>query len=423
MQSAAMVIFLLIPLIPRPTFGGPWTLVAPAAVLMSVVLVALFSLSRSVRGPALTTHAAFGLVALGTMVYGARVIANGDSNETTYLMSRLLLILFAASVSYLLWGNAFEKSLKLLVWGILALALLVAVIGMTGVVVLESPAPPRTLGVTFPWYKTAGVPRSFGEQGIFVSLLLAYMLVYHRELPRSLRALTVVASLVLVAMGQSRNIYVGVVAVLLVWLLGLKMLNLARTRVVLVACAAAVLVVQVVLPVTDTVGVSQGFVGEGVYASNVEARFTLIDGAIRLINDDPTGAILGWSHQEWIAHSSLSQDSGVHNFFASSLLFLGLIGGSLTILGIFFFPLASILKSLSADDLTPEQQRRRQFVATAAAGVLVSLNFYEGFFSLALGVYMGMMWYLMLGRDRIHDDHATPEYFLQTGARASMVTR
>jgi hypothetical protein len=104
------------------------------------------------------------------------------------------------------------------------------------------------------------------------------------------------------------------------------------------------------------------------------------------------------------------------------LLFLGLIGGSLTILGIFFFPLASILRSLSVDALSADQRRRRKLVPTAAAGVLVSLNFYEGFFSLALGVYMGMVWYLMLGRDCIHDDHAVLSDSLQRDA-TPMATR
>lgn len=394
-----MSLIALVPLVPRPTFSGPTALVAPGFVLLLASAAMIFSLSRPCPGRSAILTSSFVTVAAGSTMYGARIFMHGESGEVSYFMSRILLLVLAVSVCFLFTAGGFDEGLKRFGLGTVVLSGVVAVIAVTGFYLFESPLPPRTLGITFPWNKTAGVPRSFGEQGILLSVALSYLLVYRDLLSRRFRIALSAGCFVIVAAGESRNMYLGTFAVVVMWTLIVRPKRWRWARPVMIACGGAVFVMQQMIPYLERTAFGRGVIGEGIFQRNVQVRFTLVDQALGLIQGNPLNGLLGWSHLEWLENSKVSEDITVHNFFASSLLFLGVIAGSLTIWGLFIRPLGTIIRSVESESLTTGQSRRRQWALTAGAGVLVSLNFYEGFFSLTLGIYIGALWFLMLKRD------------------------
>lgn len=400
MQWLAVLIVFVTPLVPRPTFVGPTRYVAPALVVLLLCLAVLHAMSsQRGRRHSVLNSAVFAVMLASTVMYGARVIWNGERGEVNFVISRVMFVVMIVACCSLLTGVAMDRAIRWFALGAIPLALLVALIAVTGLHILEAPRPGRTLGITFPWHKTAGVPRSFGEQGIIISMTLAYCLVYWGRLGRFLKVALPMASLILFAAGQSRNIFLGTFAVLAMWLFIVKPRRLGSARLALVASGAAVLVMQQVLPYLSNTSFGRDVVGQGIFERNVESRFTLFNGALKMINNSPLRSILGWSHDDWRNSNLLQVDAGVHNFFASSLLFLGLIGGFLTLWGLFVRPLGHALALFKNESLAESRQLRVKYVLTAGTGVLVSLNFYEGFFSLAVALYVAFTWQLLLNRD------------------------
>jgi hypothetical protein len=289
-----------------------------------------------------------------------------------------------------------EHDLRFVMRGLMAgggvLGVLVLVIGVTGVHFLEPVRPGRTLGVQLPFFKTAGVPRSFGEQGILVSLLLAHVIVYWSQLGRVRRYVGVTAVVVLVAFGQSRNMLLATLVVVIAAMV-------ARTRrykllgALLLTATFATFIVAAAIPLISATTVGSALIGEGIYERNVFARFSLTDAATDLIVSDPLGAMLGYTREEWGAHyaSSSGEEEGVHNHLLATILFLGVPAGVASLWLMFWHPATQLLGQLAGEGLSAEQRRRRHFLLVALAGVLTSINFYEGFFSLFLAFFVGFM--------------------------------
>lgn len=400
MQWLAVLVVAIVPWVPRPTFDGPTSVLAPAVVVLLLFLAMLHTIDRR-RGNrrSVLNSGVFGAVLASTVLYGGRAVWNGDDAELNLVISRIMFVAMIVACCSIFTGPAMDRAVRWFAIGAIPLALLVAVISVTGLHFLEAPSPGRTLGITFPWRKTAGVPRSFGEQGIVISLTLAYTLVYWRRLQRPLRWALLFSSLVLVAAGQSRNIFLGTFAVVVMWFLVVRKGRVGWARVALIASGAAVLVMQQVMPYLLNTSLGRDIVGQGIFERNVESRFTLFNGAAKMIGNSPFRSVLGWSHEDWRASNLLQVDAGVHNFFASSLLFLGLVGGVLALWGLFFRPLGQAVLLFKRDSPPDERRLRVRYVLVAGAGVLVSLNFYEGFFSLALALYIAFTWQLLLDRD------------------------
>jgi hypothetical protein len=350
-----------------------------------------------------TTYAV--LLAIPTSLYGARVLAEGATSEYALVASRFLMILVIAAVAFVVTERDIDYVIRKLLTGGILLATLALVIGVTGVYFLEPVRPSRTLGIELPFFKTAGVPRSFGEQGILISILLAYVLVYWADLGRLRRYTASAAILALIAFGQSRNILLASVIVVVA-------AAVARARrygllaAVLLGAALATFLVGALLPVISSSTIGSALIGEGIYEENVLARFSLREAAIDLISSDPFGAALGYTHEEWGVHyaTSTGAEEGVHNHLLASLLFLGLPAGLFSLWLMFWRPAAAILQQLHGN-LAYEDRRRRHFILVALAGTLTSLSFYEGFFSLFLAFQVGIMIRLAFASQRRAESH------------------
>ncbi len=393
---ASMLLMAAVPLVPRPTSGGALALVAPVVGAVFAYLAVVEVLATGRRGGPRLPGALAATASLATAAYAVRVLWLGETEEIQFVISRVLLVFVVCSVTVLAAGHGDEELLRAFAYGVLVLGALVALVGVTGIHLLEAPSPARTLGIRLPWFKTAGVPRSYGEQGVIVSLALAYLLVYGRRLPPVLRVGLPAACVVIVAMGQSRNVLLAAVTVVLAWFLVIRPGHWLLARITLLACGVATLVVEQLLPLIADTSLGAALIGQGIFQRNVEARFGLVGGAVHLVRDQPLRALVGWQHQDWRQFNLTDYDVGVHNHIASSVLFLGVIAGTATLLVVFVLPLHRLLVVLGSTPV-PEVRRRAQVLVTAATGILVSLNFYEGFFSLTVGIFVGLTWAFLVG--------------------------
>lgn len=395
-QTLAVAIIALVPLIPRPTFGGYVSLIAPLIAGGALYFTLLHVLAA--RYSKLIPRVPLFLAILSTSLYGVRVVWNSEWDELPYLGSRVLFVLTIAACCILFRSDAFEPGLKWFIYGTLILAAFTLVVGLTGLSILEPARPGRLLGIQIPFFKTAGVPRSFGEQGIILAIMLAYFLEYRLFMGRLVRWALGLSCLVVVVMAQSRNVLLGAVAVPVMWL-AVSRGRWVLVRIGLVAAGLATFIIDQVFPLLEDNFIGRSTIGEGILQQNVESRFTLVQGALAMISHDPTRSLIGWSHSEWIAESPVSVDVGVHNNFVSAIMFLGVIGGSLTILALYFLPLKNVVSGLEKIDTLSLEARRRRFAVTSATGALISVNFYEGFFSLALALQIGILWMLMASNE------------------------
>ncbi|WP_066640736.1 hypothetical protein [Serinicoccus hydrothermalis] len=418
-QSLALLSLFFLPLLPRPTSGGVEALAAPLFVAGLAYLTIIYSLVTGAHRWLTTSHMlVLGLSVLATTLYSVRVVALHEGAEITFAASRWALILAALSVSLLMaTPRAFRRGLATYLIGFLVLATLAAFIGVTGFALFERPLPARTFGIPMPFFKTAGVPRSYGEQGIILSIALAFVLVYWKQMSTPRRWLLLGGCAVILGMGQSRNMMLAAAVLVATWFLAVRTRSWVLTRFALLGASLATFLVSQALPTLTELGFVRALVGEGIFERNVTVRGTLAYGAVRLLTENPWAAAFGWPHSAWAEINGLDTEAGVHNHFLSNLVFLGVIGGTLTIAAFYWIPLARILRTVETAELTSEQHDRRAFVLVAAAGVLTSLNFYEGFFSITLALFIGVSWWLMSETD-LRQDGADPDSPRMTRARS-----
>lgn len=396
----ALVLIALVPLLPRPTSAGIGSLAAPS---VGAALVYCAFMDR-LMWPKRRSSAPFparwtGMLVAATAFYALRVAAQADSTEFSFVLSRLLLLTIVVSCCLVFSQTTTELVFKWFAYGGMVLGVLVAYVGITGAVILEAPSPARTLGIELPVFKTAGVPRSYGEQGIILSLILAYLLGYWTRMGMVLKlGLLVTCGFVLV-MGQSRNMLLASLVVVLTWFLVARRRRWRQLRLVLILCAVATFLVEQLLPLMTSTGLGRALVGQGIFEVNVTTRFEVSEGAVNLISSSPFAAVIGFDHADWSVGVPDYEGVGVHNHFLATLLFVGLIAGVVTLWALFIGPAAAVLRSLEQNHLTEPQVLRRQVLMTAMAGVLVSLNFYEGFFSFALAIFVGLLWLLGVNYD------------------------
>ncbi|MET3861660.1 hypothetical protein ABIE38_002596 [Dietzia sp. 2505] len=331
------------------------------------------------------------ILAFAYSLYAARVLFTQEYSELSHVASRFVLLLIAASFCHILRNVSLQKALNWYALGAALLACLAVFIALTGLTIFEAPRPSRDLGVTLPLMKTAGVPRSFGEQGIVVAIVLSYVLVFWSNLSRTKRGLAIATVVSLQLTGQSRNMILSMVIVVVAWILVRKGTNAIVASVLLAGSSVSTFLVEQVYPSLADTGLGSSIVGEGVLESNVTARFQLVQGAMKLITEQPAKSLIGWSHSEWLVVAPFGLENNIHNHFIALLIYLGLPIGILTIALFFVVPLLKILGSIGSDSVGG-LNKNTTFVIVCGCGVLSSLNFYEGFFSISLAVYVGLVW-------------------------------
>lgn len=393
-----------IPLVPRPTFSGA-VLIAPAVAVALFLLTYIRVVSAMRHGlrpvmPGLALGVSMFVVAL----YAGRVVWLGETLEVPFAISRILMLLLIVVVYVLFQTMSAEDFWRPYILGALVLSVVALVIGITGVGWLEPARPPRTLGIPFPVHKTAGVPRSYGEQGVIVSILVAFAFAYVRSSGRSVAVarLCVPAAMVLLVVGQSRNMFLAACVTVLAALL-IRHRRWVILHLVWIGSLLSTLVMEMLLPALMATSIGRGLVGEGVFERNVFTRFLLIDHVGEFVNRDwVRGVFLGFTHDDWLQQNygwrvggPVDQETGIHNHFAADLAFHGLLPGVVLVLAMFAIPMWRLIQRQRRSGAVT---RESQFVVAAMVGTLSSLNYYEGFFSLSVALLVGHLWLTADGR-------------------------
>jgi hypothetical protein len=275
--------------------------------------------------------------------------------------------------------------------GYILLACVIIFVGVSGIGIFGEVRPARTYGIKLPFFKTAGVPRSYGEFGVIACAAWSYFLVSKRDLSRPCRWAVAIVIILSVIISQSRSTYMGILLVSISYFALLR----RATRLMIGIC----LLVSLLFPLIVSTGMSafqenrlgKALMGEGLYEKNVHGRFATFQKAMNLLLNEPGRLVFGISHAEWtrvaagLEDAAEDADVGLHNHFLSNVVFLGPVGGAIALL-IFFVPLVALIKYAPFDVVD------NQLLFLSFCGMSVCLNFYEGFFSIIVALELCCLW-------------------------------
>ena len=402
-------IFLLfvgvIPILPRPTAEGPERFVLPlvlASVIMTWVLFWPKSMPKGRFGlPLLSSVLLFSLA-----VFISRFCIYQSYDETLMLVSRVLFAVGTVVLTHWFATTDLEirHIMRYFLFGFLLSACLAIFVSLTGFQILEpdSVKPGRYLGI----HKTTGVFRSFGEFGIMGSFAWVYLLVYRRDY--QILTWLVMCGLVLMALliSQSRNVYLVVVVTTVCFLIFHYFEISAFARVAIAASVfLAPVIVELSMPALQQTSIGKTLVGEknSVFERNVTVRFDQFSEARQFVVQDPVGGLIGYPRESWRRLMTMKHGDSVapHNYFLSTILFVGFVGGFAWIFGLFVVPLVQGLQQshVGNDD--------RLLVNLMMLGTIVGLSFYEGFFSLAVMTAISASWCSAFNRDSVAADESS----------------
>lgn len=386
-----LAVIFLIPFIPRPTIEHPARFLAPLVISALLYVYALWFLTRKTRTSLATDKTAvLGYILVFTLfVYLARILVNGEWGELQHFAGRSLAAFLM--IAFLGWMNkrgvTVKEAYRPLFIATLILSALVIFMGITGISLFgeNSVRPPRTYGFTFPFYKTDAIPRSYGEFGIIISAAWGYFLLYRDEFSRKRMYLYGFLLVMATIISQSRSTYLGMMMVTI----GYFLLKYRLTKRTVAALMVAALVMPIIISIVPKdLPVIRSLVGEKTFEANVYKRFSQYDAAIRIIKDEPVVMALGINHKGWNRYFSdvEGEDNALHNHFLSMIIFLGLIGGLANLL-VYVIPMAKLASMGGGGD------KETSMLILAAIGMLIGLNFYEGFFSMTTAFITSTMWY------------------------------
>lgn len=395
-----LLFVLLTPLVPRPTVTGRLALLAPASM---VLLIAAFTLGVAVvatigRNESIVIGRMLFVLIVPTMLYGLRILAEAEWSEGGYFAAKLAMSL--GSLVILTWLYASEVSVeqlyRALLVGYLLLAALMLYVGVTGQGVFEPARPARSYGFHIPFFKAAGIPRSYGELAIFSTAVLAYLLVYRRRMRRPLWAFAMVAWCLTELIAQSRTGFISA-AVVLLGFIGLRVLARRTAAFLMIIGVLSIpIAAQWLYPSLQAEQYVSDVIGQSTFQANVDLRVNMYGMALSWLTHPSTSLFFwGIDRSQWLAGTTANLGTPVvlHNYFLSELMFFGLAAGMLSILGLLLLPLWRLASSGLVD-------RQEEVVFLATIGMVTSLQFYEGFFSLILMWQLAALWYVAYGRAR-----------------------
>jgi hypothetical protein len=403
-----LVFVLLTPLIPRPTVTGLPSVLAPVSLVFLVVafMLGVAFVAKLDTADSLVVGRMFFVLIVPTLLYGFRILAESQWSEEGYFAAKvamslgglvILLWLYAANVTV-------QQMYKALLVGYTLLAMLMVYVGVTGHGIFEPARPPRSYGIQMPFFKAAGVPRSYGELAIYSSAVLAYLLVYRREMKKPLWVIAMLVWFVTVLVAQSRTGFIAAAVVLI----GFVSLRLFARRTVAYLMILGVLSIPIaaqwLYPSLQDEQFVSDVIGQSTFQTNVDLRLNMYSTAFSWLTH-PSVELLLWGIDRslWLAGTASSLGSAIvlHNYFLSTLMFFGIVGGLLSLVGLVLMP---VWRLASSGLVSPQQQ----VVFLGTLGMLTSLQFYEGFFSLILMWQLAALWYVAYG-GRLPSEPAVPE--------------
>jgi O-antigen ligase/polysaccharide polymerase Wzy-like membrane protein len=384
----------LTPLIPRPTAGGSMGLFAPIALagLAAAFLFGIFVQRYLEPRHARVVGRLSAVIFVPTSVYGLRILIQSQWSESGYFAAQLAMAV--GIVVILVWccvtNLELRRAYSALVAGYLVLSVVMIYVGVTGDGIFEAARPARTYGLSLPFFKAAGIPRSYGELAIFSSAALAYILVYRttRSGVKNIVLLAIWTMTILVA--QSRTGFIAAAIVLITYVLFRLAPRRPIARGSLLAVLGIPILAQWLYPALQSESIIADVVGQSTFQNNVDTRLNIYDLAFSWLTHPTFGLIFwGTDRASWAesTHTHFGDAVVLHNHFLSTLMFFGLVGGCVVVVGL----LAAPAWRLASSGLPrPEQE----VVFLGVIGMYASLQFYEGFFSLIVMWQVAVLWFV-----------------------------
>lgn len=393
-RSRAGLLFLfaaVVPLLPRPTWGGTAVLLTAGAVAVLLFGLVVAHLHTPLDpGTARAAVAVVLLILVLSSAHGMKILLAQEWSEVSYLLARLLALV--VSVAVFLWVRAgaipVPRVAGAFLVGYLVLSLLMLLIALTHADLFEPVRPSRWYVAGFGLGKTTGVPRSFGELSILAGIAWAFLLVYRRWMRRDLWLVAAAMVLVSVMVAQSRTGLAAWLAVTASFLV-LRVATAAWVgRGLVVAAAAVPLMADLVLNALRGNEAAAYVVGENTFEDNVHIRLELNALAVHLlVRSGLPQAVLGVGRSRWTHASAdaVGAETVVHNHVLAALVFSGVLLGAAFLLVCYLVPLWRTAASAGS---RPDSL----FLLLSGLGMLVSLQFYAGFFSLSVSLLVGLLW-------------------------------
>jgi hypothetical protein len=396
-----MAFIFLLPVLPRPTADGPEKWVVP---VICAGLIGSWLIAWPKRNMG---NWSFQLLALLLVfpiaAFILRMVVDASSDELLQLVSR---VLFATTVFVLVHWMAttnlsLERRFSCFFWGFILSGLLAIFVSVTGMQILEpdSVKPSRYLGL----FKTTGVFRSFGEFGIMGAIAWCYLLFFGQRMRLNTKVICGAIILLAMLVAQSRNVYL-VIVFATVWVGAIKYFNFGAALKFLTATLLLLIPVGIEysVPLLKANAIGRTLVGQenSIFERNMEVRFDQFKEGFELMSMDPMGSVAGHSRANWREYSLRKHGNYIapHNHFLSNLLFLGLVGGTVWIVGLYVLPSWQLTRM--ADASRPEFQ----FSLSILLCTIVGLSFYEGFFSLVVALVLAQAWSSMVAVTALQEE-------------------
>lgn len=392
-DSAFFAFIFLMPLIPRPTIENPLKYLGPLTIM---VLIGTFITWRlmNVKNIFILPKKVLLLITLVVFIlllYLGKIVTFNDWRELPYFISKLIsFILLYSFLRWMILKDIPIKSIyKCLFSGVLILSFITIFCGITGISLFGEEGdirPPRVYGITLPFYKTSGIPRSFGEFGIFMSVAWSYVLMYRYELKNYQKIIYPTVILLAVIISQSRSTYIAILLITLSYFLLRHRIKLYKY--ILIAALALPIIIGLAMPILIKSPAAKVFIGESTYEKNVLHRLLSYKVALDLIVDNPKKALAGITHANWkdFFFEMTDEEVVLHNNFLSSIIFLGIIAG---LVNIFLL----LLPTLLLLTMQIEKSKIISLIFLITLGSIVCLQFYEGFFSIIFTFQLSILWY------------------------------
>lgn len=392
-HSLRVVVLLLValfPLLPRPTVEHAAALSVPLVAAALAFIIASFLLVRPLQLPKTLNYRAF--LFLCAVLVTTYFMSNFLAAEPTWnkFVGKMLWLMVFVGLSLALCGNLLRgvDVINFYFAGILAGCLVAGMVSVTGVDVFGvSVIPGRSYGIQIPLDKTTGVPRSFGEFGNILAFGWAIFLTMGDRYGKRLRMIALGLLVLGVLVAQSRSTYLSIVAIVA----AMMALRVFTARVWVYAVVISAIICPVLLDtIMDLLGAREAVSGEGVLQQNVLNRYLMMALSIdKLVFHFNEYLVFGLPISEWFAEAKAltGHEEVLHNYYLSSLLFLGIIGG-LSLLWISQIRPFILMGRYRNADLT---RGPLGAVFLGSVGSAVNLHFYEGFFSLILAVHCALL--------------------------------
>jgi O-antigen ligase len=393
----------IIAFMPRPTVDSSVALIAP--IVISIFL--FLSLSYFFLNGVGIISSNYRLINLFTIMffiiflYATRIAIRNESNELNYLLGRILSFLII--VVFLTWLNSRQVSVveiyKSIFFSVIFVSLIVTYFGITGrggFFIFSGMEHGREFssGFSVPFYRSAGIERSYGEFGIFLSAAWAYYLLFRKNHTFIIRSICGILLILSIIISQSRTTWLALILVTTTFLF----IKVGGRKIIIYFLLAMTFFLPLVTNLISTVGRElpgiRSIIGDrNIHEANVESRHNIDVLAINLFFKKPVEMLVGISHAKWFEAfpRNFEKDSGhgiagIHNHFLANLVYMGLFSGLL-------YMLLYLIPAIRLINLDFYHQKDIFLILLCTIGLITCLNFFEGFFSPISSVILATLIY------------------------------